>query len=91
MTDDLRPLILRTIAEVSGTSAGTLSDDDYLSDLGCDSLDLVDIVRTVENETGIEVPTKYLVRIKTVRDAVNVIEKLRDAGGAAECLTSTRS
>ena len=91
MTTDLRPLILRTIAEVSGTSAGTLCDDDYLSDLGCDSLDLVDIVRTVENETGIEVPTKYLVRIKTVGDAVNVIEKLRDAGGTAECLTSTRS
>ena len=76
MTTDLRPLIVRTIAEVCAVNAETLRDDEYLTDLGCDSLDLVDIVRTVENEAGIDVPTKYLARIKTVGDAVKVIERL---------------
>ena len=78
MTTDIRPLIVRTIAEALAVNPMTLEDHEYLSDLGCDSLDLVDIVRTIEAETGIEVPTKYLVRIKTVGDAVNVIERLRD-------------
>lgn len=50
-------------------------DMTFLTDLGADSLDLYQIFRGVEEETGLEIPTEGLEKITTVREAVEWIEK----------------
>ena len=47
----------------------------FLTDLGADSLDLYQIFMGVEDELGIHIPTEGLDRLKTVKDAVDWIEK----------------
>lgn len=52
-------------------------DMTFLTDLGADSLDLYQILRGVEEETGLEIPTEGLEKITTVREAVEWIEKAK--------------
>ena len=44
-------------------------------DLGADSLDLVDLVMSVEEEFGVKVADEDLENIKTVGDIVDYIEE----------------
>lgn len=44
-------------------------------DLGADSLDVVDLVMTFEDEFGIEIPDDAVETIKTVGDIVKFIEE----------------
>ena len=43
-------------------------------DLGADSLDAIDIVMSVEDQYGIEVPDETIKSMKTVEDIVSFIE-----------------
>ena len=47
---------------------------DLSSDLGADSLDAIDIVMSLEDQYGIEVPDSVIENMKTVEDNVNFIE-----------------
>ena len=49
-------------------------NSDIVDDLGADSLDLVDLVMSIEDEFEIEVPDEAIEEIKTVDDAVKYIE-----------------
>lgn len=49
-------------------------DSELVDDLGADSLDSIDIVMSVEDEFGIEVPDEVIEDIKTVSDIVDYIE-----------------
>lgn len=49
-------------------------DSELVDDLGADSLDSIDIVMSVEDEFGIEVPDEVIENIKTVADIVDYIE-----------------
>lgn len=46
-------------------------------DLGADSLDLVDLLMTLEDDFDLEVPDEDVEKIKTVGDLVNYIEEHR--------------
>lgn len=46
-----------------------------MEDLGADSLDIADIIMSVEEEFDIEVPDDQLANIKTVGDMVKHIEE----------------
>ncbi len=46
-------------------------------DLGADSLDVVDIIMSIEDEFEIEVPDDKVEVIKTVGDVVNYIENAK--------------
>ena len=46
-----------------------------VEDLGADSLDVVDIVMTVEDEFGIEVKDEDIEKMVTVSDVVRYIEE----------------
>lgn len=43
-------------------------------DLGADSLDIVDLVMSFEDEFGIEIPDEEVENVKTVGDIVKLIE-----------------
>ncbi|MBO4583557.1 MAG: acyl carrier protein [Clostridia bacterium] len=45
-----------------------------IEDLGADSLDIVDLVMTIEEEFGVEVPDEEIENIRTVGDVVKFIE-----------------
>ena len=45
-----------------------------IEDLGADSLDIVDLVMTIEEELGVEVPDEAIEQIRTVGDVVRYIE-----------------
>ena len=47
---------------------------DLATDLGADSLDAIDIVMSIEDQYGIEVPDSVIENMKTVEDIVNFIE-----------------
>lgn len=49
-------------------------DSELVDDLGADSLDSIDIVMSVEDEFGIEVPDEVIENMKTVSDIVDYIE-----------------
>ncbi len=46
-----------------------------MEDLGADSLDVVDIVMSIEDEFEIEVPDEVIENVKTVGDIVKFVEE----------------
>lgn len=48
-------------------------------DLGADSLDIVDLITTIEDEFDLSIPDEAVEDIKTVGDIANYIEKNADA------------
>lgn len=49
-------------------------DSSFTADLGADSLDLVDLAMSVEDEFGIELSDSAIDKIKTVGDMVRYID-----------------
>ena len=49
-------------------------DTDLQEDLGADSLDVVDLLMSIEDEFEVEVPDEEIENIKTVGALVNYIE-----------------
>ncbi len=63
------------IADQLELDAETITpDSNILDDLGADSLDVVDLIMSVEDEFGIEVPDEALENIRTVEEMVKYIE-----------------
>ncbi len=50
-------------------------DSDIVEDLEADSLDVVDLVMTIEDEFGLEVPDDQIEGFRTVGDVVRYIEE----------------
>lgn len=50
-------------------------ESELIDDLGADSLDVVDLVMTIEDEFEIEVPDEAIENMRTVGDAVKFIEE----------------
>ena len=51
-------------------------ESDVVKDLGADSLDVVELLITLEDDYGISIPEDDIVNVKTVKDIVEMIEKL---------------
>ena len=51
-------------------------DTDIMNDLGADSLDLVELIMSLEEEYGINVTDESVYEHKTVGDIADVIESL---------------
>lgn len=48
-------------------------------DLGADSLDIVDLIQTIEDEYDLSIPDEAVESIKTIGDIVAYVEKNTDA------------
>ena len=48
----------------------------FLTDLGADSLDVYQIVMGVEDELGVRLPVDSIKKIKTVQEAVELIQSV---------------
>lgn len=49
---------------------------DLQDDLGADSLDVVDLIMSIEEKFGINIPDESIENVKTVSDLVDYIEQL---------------
>lgn len=50
-------------------------ESDIINDLGADSLDVVEMLMTVESEFNVTVPDEVAMEMKTIKDVVTFIEK----------------
>ena len=51
-------------------------ESDVVKDVGADSLDVVELLISLEDDYGISIPEYDIVNFKTVQDFVDMIEKL---------------
>lgn len=52
-------------------------ESDVVKDLGADSLDVVELLMSLEDDCGVSIPEDDVVNVKTVGDIVTMIEKLQ--------------
>ena len=50
-------------------------DAAYIDDLGADSLDIVELIMAFEEEFGVEIPDEKAEKIRTVADAVKMLDE----------------
>ena len=68
--------VVSLLAEQLGIDASTITlESEVVKDLGADSLDIVQMLMSLEDEFGITVVEDDVANLKTVKDIVNLIEK----------------
>ena len=64
------------VVEQLGVEADEVTiDSTFIDDLGADSLDIVELIMSFEEEFGIEIPDEAAEKIKTVQDVVTYIDQ----------------
>ena len=68
--------ITAILAEQLDTDAESMTPDTKIADdLGADSLDLVDLLMSIEDEFGVEIPDEEVENLSTIGDVVDYISK----------------
>lgn len=83
MHDDLTERVIQSIAKTQHLPVESIAIDNTFAELKFDSLDGMNILFAVENEFDISIPDDQAVKIKSVREMVEGIEKLVAAKAAA--------
>ncbi|MDR3348013.1 MAG: acyl carrier protein [Acidaminococcales bacterium] len=68
-----------TVEQLSVDAGEVTMDSTFIDDLGADSLDIVELIMAFEEEFNIEIPDETAEKIRTVRDAVELIDKEKQA------------
>lgn len=69
--------VAKMLAEQLSIPASKVTmESDIVKDLNADSLDVVELMMTLEDETGKTIPDDQVSSIRTVGDLVNVLESL---------------
>ncbi len=63
------------VEQLGVDEADVAMDSTFIDDLGADSLDIVELIMAFEEEFNIEIPDEIAEKIRTVRDAVEYIDK----------------
>ncbi|HEX4136476.1 MAG TPA: phosphopantetheine-binding protein [Bryobacteraceae bacterium] len=79
-TNELTPRILRIVAETQRKDPSLVTVDSSFEELGIDSMDGINIIFALENEFNINVPDEEVKTIRSVRDIVEGVIKLVEAG-----------
>ena len=65
-------------AEALGADVNTMTaETSFKEDLGADSIDLFEMVMTLEEEFNVEIPSEDLEQIQTIGDVESYIQKLQ--------------
>ena len=71
-----RDRVVDIVCEQMGTTRDKITDaTSFVSDLGADSLDTVELVMEFEDEFDLNIPDEEAEKIQTVGDAIKYIEK----------------
>ena len=78
--DNIEQQVNKVVAEqLSINEADIKNESAFISDLGADSLDTVELVMALEDTFGIEIPDDQQEKIQTVQDAIDFIEAHKKA------------
>jgi Phosphopantetheine attachment site. len=72
---NVKDVILKELRKFSNKE---ISDDSNIKDLNIDSLDLLQLVVTLEKNMQISISDEELLSIKTVKDIINIINKKKN-------------
>jgi len=73
--------VKQIIVEQLGVDEGEVTPNaSFVDDLGADSLDTVELVMAFEEAFDIEIPDEDAEKIRTVKDAIEYIDKHSKAG-----------
>ena len=64
-----------TVDQLSVAPEDVKMDSTFIDDLGADSLDIVELIMAFEEEFNTEIPDEVAEKIRTVRDAVELLDK----------------
>ena len=64
-----------TVDQLSVAPEDVKMDSTFIDDLGADSLDIVELIMAFEEEFNTEIPDDVAEKIRTVRDAVEFLDK----------------
>lgn len=67
------------VEQLGVDEADVTMESTFIDDLGADSLDIVELIMAFEEEFNIEIPDEVAEKIKTVKDAVEYIDKEKQA------------
>ncbi len=70
--------VCKMLAEQLGIDASAIKpESEVVKDLGADSLDVVELLMTLEDEYGITLPEEDVENVKTVQDIVDMMDKIK--------------
>ena len=72
----MKEKVIEVISKILAIEVEEIKTTDSLTDLGCDSLDFIEIIVDVEHECGVTISDPEAEKVKTVQDLVNVVESL---------------
>ena len=76
MSEEIKQKVVSLIAEQLGKSENEVTlDSQFIEDLGADSLDLVELIMSMEDEFGVEIADEDAEKILKVSDAVVYVVK----------------
>ena len=76
MSEEIKQKVVSLIAEQLGKSESEVTlDSQFIEDLGADSLDLVELIMSMEDEFGVEIADEDAEKILKVSDAVDYVVK----------------
>ncbi len=77
--DPLTRHVLKIIAETQRKDPALVTIDSSFEELGIDSMDGVNIIFALENEFDINVPDEEVKSIRSIRDMVDGVRRLKEA------------
>lgn len=76
MASDLEQRVTELIVEQLGVSKDeVVMNASFIDDLGADSLDIVELVMSMEEEFDLEIPDDDAEKIQTIGDAIAYLEE----------------
>ena len=73
--------VKQVLVDVIGANPDRVTDEcKFVEDLDCDDIDMIEVVMSLEEEFGMEIPDEHAEKLLTVGDAVKY---LREATGEA--------
>lgn len=77
--DDIFQKVNEIITAKKGFAPNTITLDSSFEELDMDSLDSVELISELEDHYNVSIPNQELLAIKTVREAVDSLQKLVNA------------
>jgi acyl carrier protein len=65
----------KTVMEIAEKDFPNISEQTVISELGIDSLGMLEIVGAMERQLKIQIPDESLAGIQTVKDLIELVEK----------------
>jgi acyl carrier protein len=80
---ELLGIFQKTASEIVEREFKDISEKTAISELGIDSLGMLEIVGSMERELKIQLPDEALAGIQTVEDLINLVQKKQQGPAAA--------